>query len=108
MNKTRHHISHIKNEPLNTIDPIGYDIFFHFFFNERSPRFVASGSEDALDGTKVMLVQGARYELQTAEPEEQRVRCSLDLKTKFQEDPRRSFPPKKKGLNISGMFIETS
>ncbi len=34
------------------------------------PRFVASGDVDALDGTRVMLVQGARYELGTAEPEE--------------------------------------
>lgn len=32
--------------------------------------FVASGSVDALDGTRVMLVQGARYELETAEPQE--------------------------------------
>ena len=34
------------------------------------PRFVASGDVDALDGTRVMLVQGARYELGTAEPED--------------------------------------
>ncbi|CAK8992978.1 unnamed protein product [Durusdinium trenchii] len=32
--------------------------------------FVAAGKVEAVDGTKVMLVQGARYELMTAEPEE--------------------------------------
>ena len=38
--------------------------------NHGTMRFVASGSVDALDGTRVMLVQGARYELETAEPQE--------------------------------------
>ncbi|CAK9114462.1 Peptidyl-prolyl cis-trans isomerase [Durusdinium trenchii] len=32
--------------------------------------FVAAGKVEAVDGTKVMLVQGARYELMTAEPED--------------------------------------
>ena len=42
----------------------------HACSNVAVARFVASGSVDALDSTRVMLVQGARYELETAEPQE--------------------------------------